>query len=366
MQRKTLAIVATLIGLIGAMFVPNSTTTALSFDPSVCAKDNTGKALSAACEAMIAAFPAPPNVKQIAIDGATLERYSFWKVGPNPTPTYDAPGGNVIGEIPQGFNFVNAIDTSVDGWLRIEGGRWINREQAKYSEPSLFRGVEITDGLKYPFAIVLDKSYVFTSEVPGGPASKNTNRFLKRYELVNLFATAKDAEGWDWYMIGPNQWVKQIFLAKVETTKRPDKVGGRWVGVDLYEQTLVAYQDDAPVFATLVASGVPNHDTTEGIFEVWAKMDRDGMSGATGAPSAYALQSVPWVMYFNGSYSLHGTYWHDLFGYRQSHGCVNMSISDARYIYNWFAGATPDKDGKIVSQVYVYSSGVYGSGVLRQ
>jgi hypothetical protein len=361
-----MTILVALIGLINAMFVPTTATKALDYDPTVCANDNTGKALSAACAAMIEAFPAPPNIKQINIDGVTMERYSFWKIGPTPTPTYDGPGGNVIGEIPQGFNFVNAIDTSVEGWLRIEGGRWINREQATYSPPSLFRGVEITDGLKYPFAIVLDKSYVYTSETPGGPASKNTDRFLKRYEMVNLWATAKDAEGWSWYMIGPNQWVKQVFISIVQPTKIPENVGGRWVAVDLYEQTLVAYEGDKPVFATLVASGVPPYDTTEGVFEVWAHMDRDGMSGATGAPSAYALQSVPWVMYFNDSYSLHGTYWHDLFGYRQSHGCVNMSISDASYVYKWFAGAEPDKDGKIVNQVYVYSSGVYGSGVLRE
>jgi hypothetical protein len=65
-------------------------------------------------------------------------------------------------------------------------------------------------------------------------------------------------------------------------------------------------------------------------------------------------------MYFDGSYSLHGTYWHDLFGYRQSHGCVNLTISDAKYIFEWFNGAEPDEDGEITNQVYVWSSGEYG------
>ncbi|NJL26930.1 MAG: L,D-transpeptidase [Thermoanaerobaculia bacterium] len=61
----------------------------------------------------------------------------------------------------------------------------------------------------------------------------------------------------------------------------------------------------------------------------------DAMAGATGAPNAYALQSVPWVMYFDGDISLHGTYWHNLFGYRQSRGCVNLTISDARWVFEW-------------------------------
>jgi lipoprotein-anchoring transpeptidase ErfK/SrfK len=365
MNRKFL-IVLIMAGLVCAGLIPTLPAHAQSYNPRVCANDNTGKPLSLMCAAMIKAFPTPPSVVEVPLDGATMSRYSFWRVGPQPTPLYDGPNGGVVGEIPQGFNYVNAVDVSVEGWLRIEGGRWINRAQAKYSEPSTFRGVEITDGLKFEFAWVLDKSFIYTSEVPGGPASKATGRFLKRYELVNIFSVAVDKDGWRWYMIGPNQWVKQTFVAKVVKVKRPEGVSGRWVAIDLYEQVITAYENDTPVYATLIASGTPPTETKEGTFAVWASMERDGMSGATGAPDAYALQSVPWVMYFDGSYSIHGTYWHDLFGYRQSHGCVNVSISDARHLFKWFKGGTPDKDGKVVNQVYVYSSGVYGGGVLRQ
>ncbi|HEX2906490.1 MAG TPA: L,D-transpeptidase [Phototrophicaceae bacterium] len=90
-------------------------------------------------------------------------------------------------------------------------------------------------------------------------------------------------------------------------------------------------------------------------------MPVDPMSGATGAPDAYALQSVPWVMYFNDSISLHGTYWHDLFGYRRSHGCVNLSISDAKHLFAWTDKSEQRDDANNpVNPVYVYSSGIYG------
>lgn len=337
----------------------------LFYDPSVCENDTTGEELSQACAAMIAAFP-EPLVEEIPEDRYTLSVYSFWRIGPDATPTYDAPNGNIIGEIPAGFNFVRAIDLSVDGWLQIEGGRWINREIATYSQASYFNGVSIPEGgLEHPFAWVLDLSMIYVSEYPGGPASTATGRFLRRYERVNIFAEAVDDEGWRWYMIGPNQWVKQTFVAKAQLIERPEGVSGHWVAVDLYEQTLVAYEDDTPVFATVVATGIPPYDTPEGLFTVWAKLPADPMSGATGAPEAYALQSVPWVMYFNEGFSLHGTYWHDLFGYRQSHGCVNLSISDARWVFQWFDEAEPNEDGEIVNYVYVYSSGEYGSNVLR-
>ena len=48
-------------------------------------------------------------------------------------------------------------------------------------------------------------------------------------------------------------------------------------------------------------------------------------------------------MYFDNSISLHGTYWHDDFGYRRSHGCVNLSVSDARWLYEWTAETEPDE-----------------------
>lgn len=336
-----------------------------AYDPSVCENDNTGAPLSDACTAMIAAFP-EPQVEDVAQDRYTLSSYSFWRIGPGATPTYDAPGGNVIGEIPAGFNFVRAIDFSVEGWLQIEGGQWISRATAVYSEASYFTGVLLDEtDLDYPFAWVLDLSMIYVSEYPGGPASTATGRFLERYERVNIFSVAVDAEGWRWYMIGPNQWVKQTFVAKAQFTPRPEGVSGRWVAVDLYEQTLVAYEDDTPVFATVIATGIPPYETPEGIFTVWATLPRDPMSGATGAPEAYALQSVPWVMYFNEGYSLHGTYWHDLFGYRQSHGCVNLTISDSRWVFEWFAAAEPNENGEVINSVYVYSSGEYGSNVIR-
>jgi hypothetical protein len=335
------------------------------YDPAACALTTTGKQLSQACLSMIQNFPRP-NVEEIPKDNHTINAYSFWRVGPDAINLYDAPGGGVVGQIPKGFNFVRAIKLDVEGWIQIQGGRWINRSDAKEYKASYFAGVTLPDALEHEFAWVLDKSNIYTSEYPGGPSSSKTKRVLIRYERVNIFATAKDEKGAEWYMIGPNQWVKHTFVAKARRIDPPKDVSGHWIAVDLYEQTLIAYEDSKPVFATLVSSGLPKFDTNEGTFKVWARLPQDSMSGATGAPSAYALQFVPWVMYFDESISLHGTYWHDLFGYRQSHGCVNLSISDARWLFNWMAGGERDEKAQPINYVYVHSSGTYGGDVLRQ
>lgn len=333
-----------------------------AFDPSVCAAHTDGAPLSADCEAVIAAYPTPPAITPVEQDRFTLSTYNFWRVSREGTAKHDSPGGAVIGGIPAGFNTVRALDATVEGWLRIADGSWISRSAATYQQPSYFTGYTISDGLANPFAVVLDLSRIFVSLYPGGPRSSANGRFINRYEPVNIYATTTDADGWRWYMIGPNQWVEQRFVAKFFKIARPEGVApdAQWISVDLYEQTLVAYEGDVPVFATVISTGIPPNDTREGLFPIWASLPQDGMSGAAGAPDAYAVESVPWVMYFDEGISLHGTYWHNLFGYRQSHGCVNLTVSDARWLYGWAHDGDFNSMGEIDVQVYVHSTGEYG------
>jgi L,D-transpeptidase catalytic domain len=304
----------------------------------------------------MASFP-QPVVSQIPLDGFTLNNYNFWKVTTDEPLLYDAPNGNVIGQMPSGFNFVHGVDT-VDDWVKNRSGQWMSANDLKYQQAAQFRGVRLLNGLENSFGWVLGD--LVTVPEPGAKQSMDTGVVKYRYDLVNIFAAVRHTDGWLWYMVGPDEWIEQRSIAVAKPVDMPEGVEARrWVAVDLYEQTLVAYDGHTPIFATLIASGLPGWDTNEGTFDIWARVERDGMSGATGAPGAYALESVPWVMYFDGGISLHGTYWHDGFGYRHSHGCVNPSISDASYIFKWTGDQEPDGDGNIRAQVYVYASGEY-------
>ncbi len=304
-----------------------------------------------------------PVVNEINQDRFTLSNYTYWHVGPHAVNMYDAPNGSVVGQQPEGFNFVIATDTSVEGWVQIRGGQWLRAEDVRLIQPSYFTGVTLLNNLEHPFAWVMDNMY--TSDYPGGPQSVDNGRLVFRHQRVNVFGQV-EVDGWVWYMVGPNQWIEQRMVAVARRVERPEGVSGRWLAIDLYEQTLIAYENDTAVFATIISTGLPTWDTREGIFEVWARTASDRMSGATGAPDAYDLQSVPWVMYFDEDRSIHGTYWHDGFGYRHSHGCVNLSISDARYVFDWTGQTPPDEDGNILTQVYVYASGDYGGqGILQ-
>lgn len=359
-------LLATSVWLPSAM--ADDTAAILEYDPSVCAAKSgsvpsrveraVAAAESAECLAMMNAFPRP-ELERVNRDHFTLDKYSFWRVNRDGALLYNAPGGQTMGMIPAGFTFINAINTGVDGWIQEASGRWIRREDAKPARPSGFTGMRLPEDWTHPYAIILDRTGVYASLRPGEAASADSGFITRRYRLVNIFAHAEDDAGNVWYLVGPRQWIRQELVAKFAPAERPEEVSGRWVAVDLFEQTLIAYEDDKPVFATVISSGMKDWETDEGVYDVWARLISDSMSGETGGPDAYALQSVPWVMYFNRGQSLHGTYWHDSFGYRRSKGCVNLSVSDARWLYDWMLDAAPDEGGEIVNFVYVFSTGVY-------
>ena len=60
-------------------------------------------------------------------------------------------------------------------------------------------------------------------------------------------------------------------------------------------------------------------------------------------PYYYNLPNVKWVQYFYADYAFHGTYWHNDFGRPKSHGCINMTNADAKWLFDW---AGPKWDGK--------------------
>ncbi len=264
---------------------------------------------------------------------------------------YDAPNGNPIGQLATGYNFVTIINEK-DGFTQINYGQWVPKDYITWATVSEFSGVEIATQPKRPFAWMLAEAR--PSRHPGGPQDKAAD-IIPRYTLMNVYGI-EYADGWEWYLVGPNQWVQQIRVAKVKPIARPEGVGpdDRWVAVDLYEQTAVAYEGDQMVFATLISSGLPRSGTREGLFRIYERHLATRMSGFAGQPQFYYIEEVPYVLYFDGDIGLHGTYWHDRFGYRQSRGCVNLSIMDAWWLHEWTA---PEKYQD--AWVYVYSSGTY-------
>jgi hypothetical protein len=69
------------------------------------------------------------------------------------------------------------------------------------------------------------------------------------------------------------------------------------------------------------------------------------MEGGTVGIDYFDLPGVPWVCYFTGGIALHGTYWHNDYGRQRSHGCVNLTPENARWLYLWTEPtAEPDEE----------------------
>jgi len=116
----------------------------------------------------------------------------------------------------------------------------------------------------------------------------------------------------------------------------PPKFNGRTVYVVLSEQKAYALEDGRVVKEFVVSTGTVEHPTITGHFEIYVKYKSAGMSGP-----GYNLPKVPNVMYFYQDYGLHGTYWHNNFGHPMSHGCINFSLPDAEWLFDWAKVGTP-------------------------
>ncbi len=268
-----------------------------------------------------------PDVADVPVDRKEVGSYTFWRVLPG-TEIFDAPNGNVIGKMDDGFSFVSIYKTQ-DGFGQLKNKTWVRMTSLKRTFASSFAGVLIDQPLKYPMAWVIQAS--LPSHIPGGVRDQKAPA-VNRYTRVYIYATVH-IDQWDWYLVGPGTWLEQRKVARVIPAQNPG--ADKWVAVNLYEQVLTAYEGDRLIYATLISSGLPQWQTNTGTFKVWSKYATTPMSGAMGQPDFYSLPAVPYVMYFDNDISLHGTYWHDGFGFKHSHGCVNMTISDAHWAFNW-------------------------------
>lgn len=150
-----------------------------------------------------------------------------------------------------------------------------------------------------------------------------------------------------WYEIDggqfPHSFVFSEYVAPIiqpeppkEFTMPPEvKENEYWIDVNLTNKILTLFLYQQPVFSTYFSPGREENPTAEGVFRIWYKLKKARMQG--GPPLheyKYDLADVPNVLYYNESYAVHGTYWHDNFGTPRSAGCTNLTQGDAALIFD--------------------------------
>ncbi len=253
--------------------------------------------------------------------------------------------GKVIRKIDSPFSFISYTDEAVvdeKRYYMVEFGGWMTANDiSRIGTPSLFQGKIFSNTPERSFGWISFPTQ--TKRTPGFTLDDFTGREVYRYQEVQIYATEL-VDDIEWYMIGPDEWIPekrdwQRLIGRVILNPNPpqDVDNGRWIEVNLKDQTVSVYDQGRLAFATMIASGIEPFWTRPGLFQIYQKHDSTPMRGSFEADrsDAYYLEDVPWTMYYDKARALHGAYWHNGFGTPRSHGCVNMSVGDSRWLYDW-------------------------------
>jgi hypothetical protein len=254
---------------------------------------------------------------------------------------------------------VRGFYLSLDKKVSLYSGRFWHTAAGLYApadhlvvhEPKTeFVGVHVGDAdekRKLPIGFILGlhaRQYRF---VEGDPKPKR-GEHVDRFTIVGLTGQKKVYEERTYYETLDGWWTRDVDGTITKPGPAPTDLapGEKWIDVNLSTQSLVAFEGDKPVYATIISSGrhddndvTKDHRTKMGSFRIREKHISATMDDDSASDGPYSIEDVPWIMYFNGSYALHGAFWHSAFGHERSHGCVNMTPHDAKELFGW-AGPT--------------------------
>lgn len=270
------------------------------------------------------------------------------------------------------FVYISYTETSeLDGrrFYLVGPGQWMTaNDVSRVGVLPRFQGLEFKATPSNDFGWVLTywlSEPLQTKRTPGNELADYTGHVLKLLDVVQVY-DLQNVAGEDWLMVGPDEWVPRKFVARVMVDAIPPEgaTGDRWIEVNLQEQTLAVYDKRQLVFATLIATGADPFWTRPGLFQIYDKKETTPMRGpGDNGIDAYYLEDVPWTLYYDDARALHGAYWRAKLGYPQSHGCVNMTIGDSHWIFDWAQIGdwvyVWDPSGQTPTDPSLYGSGGY-------
>lgn len=115
--------------------------------------------------------------------------------------------------------------------------------------------------------------------------------------------------------------------------------------LNLDYQTLACFEGTREVFFCKMSSGKKYQDASNGnlvdystpvgtLFTHWKIISKNMTAGSDGA--GYSTPAVPWCTFISGEgIAIHGAFWHNAFGERYSHGCINVTPEEAKWIFRW-------------------------------
>lgn len=221
------------------------------------------------------------------------------------------------------FHFVDRVSTTRGDVLVREDGTVVPAAKMSIYEPSPFAGRNL---LERPIPEGATLGWCVTTS--GCPMPDGT--------LIDWHGEFVSTDG-----TLPGGRVRVFRPGAVPDGVGPDEV---WLDGDIGQQVIAVMRGPTPEYVTLMSTGMAGErfETPKGEKRLFDKLLANDMVNLPDAPERYHVDQVPWVMHFRPRFALHGAFWHDRFGFKKSHGCVNLSAADARYIFFATEPALPD------------------------
>lgn len=141
------------------------------------------------------------------------------------------------------------------------------------------------------------------------------------------------------YDVVEHDWEEREIAKGTENLAYQAAPGEKWIDINLSTFTASAYEGADKVLSAPMVAGAPEYGNPTGQWSVYAKVPSQTMRGDNHDGSKYETPNVPWILYYNGGYALHGAYWRSQFGYDAgsggSHGCINLPVGAAKDFYDW-------------------------------
>ncbi len=267
-----------------------------------------------------------------------------WKWDPSITASGGIPseGGTGSGQLAlhqEFFAFDSSLTNGLIGYVSqgaltvaTERGKDVRMKRVRLASPLVMDSeqTETATGNGLTSAVPTTAG-VFLAASSGGQilnlATKTTLKADVPFGSAAIASGDFDQDGTPELVVAPG---RPLFSDKYPDTPKS-------IVVDLSEQRLYAYENGVLANTFLVSTGNRKYPTPQGDFSVLAKVWQVKYQWSYGPnhPDNYDLGLVKYNLRIRPHVYIHYAPWHKNFGHIMSHGCVNLSLESAKWIYEW-------------------------------